>query len=253
MIAFEINEGVGRLTLDRPPVNALDRTMIELLDSAIEQIRATDECAALIVQSNAKVFCAGADIDMLKGFIFGPNAEEDVFTLSTTMQAVFEKLESLPIPTIAAIEGAATGGGLELALACDLRIASETAVLGLPELKLGLVPAAGGTQRLVRVAGRSNATKAILMGDLYGGAAALQMGIVDWATPRDNVRTLAAGVALAMADKPRNGVEAVKACLRLAESSEGYRAESNAARRLIGDPSTRARVEAFLAKSSRVR
>jgi enoyl-CoA hydratase len=245
-ISFELQGNVGVLTLNRAPVNALDRAMIGRLSELLDQIRDTSSCGALLVQSQAKVFCAGADIDMLQEILSEGSAGDSIYELSQSMQSTFAKLESLPIPTLAVIEGAATGGGLELALSCDLRIASASAKLGLPELKLGLVPAAGGTQRLVRVAGRSVATRAILTGELFDGEQAERLGIVDWVQPRDNVREQARVLAEVMAAMPRSGVAAVKRCLQLAESAEGYRAEADGARALISAPETRDRVTAFL-------
>src|SRR5207244_2387427 len=118
------------------------------------------------------------------------------------LQAAFTRIEELRIPTIAAMRGPATGGGLELPLACDLRVAAEDARYGLPEIKLGLLPGAGGTQRLTELAGRATSLRLILRGELVSGREACSLGIVHWALPPDEVEPYATELATELARYP---------------------------------------------------
>jgi enoyl-CoA hydratase/carnithine racemase len=154
--------------------------------------------------------------------------------------------------TIAEIGGAALGGGLELALACDLRIAAVEAKLGLPEARLGLIPGAGGTQRLTRLCGRPAAQRLILGAEVIDGATACDLGVVQWAVPRAELRERAAELARRVAALPLGALAASKACIAAAgePGTGGYSLELEATRRLLTEPETRRRVEAFLAGAS---
>jgi enoyl-CoA hydratase len=168
------------LTLNRPQaLNALSGELLIELVEAVEAVAETAEVAALIITGNERAFVAGADITelaRLEGVYSGREA-------SLGGQNVMHEIASLPFPTIAAIDGYALGGGLELALACDVRVASPGAKLGFPEVTLGLLPGYGGTQRLSRLIGPGRALDLMLTGRQVGAEEALQMGLINYLAP----------------------------------------------------------------------
>lgn len=208
-------DGVALLTVNRPQVlNALDRATLDELARVVDHVRADDAIRVLILTgSGDKAFVAGADIKELarnSGLQSNVHAKHG--------QSVMDGLETLGKPTIAAINGFALGGGLELALACSIRLASDNAKVGLPEVTLGIIPGFGGTQRLSRVVGRGRAMHMILTGKPIGAAQAEQWGLVSAVHPQaellDAARKLAGGLAglsqvtLRIAEETvRNGLE----------------------------------------------
>jgi enoyl-CoA hydratase len=163
------------VTLDRPEVlNALSFELLRDLGAALDQVAGGDGRAVLIIGAGDRAFCAGADIKELMGRSL--NAQRDGAAFG---QAVLAKLDALPIPSIALINGYAFGGGLELALACTFRLALPTARLGLPEIKLGLIPGYGGTQRLPRLIGEARALEIILTGRTVEAKEAERIGLVN--------------------------------------------------------------------------
>jgi enoyl-CoA hydratase/carnithine racemase len=172
-----------------------------------------------------------------------------MYAFVAAIQRLFARIERLPQVTLAEISGSALGGGLELALACDLRVAATTAKLGLPELQLGLIPGAGGTQRLTRLCGRAVAARLILGAETIDGVAARSLGLVQWAVPPAELQAYAAATARRVAALPRAALAAGKACIAAAgePGRGGYADELEATRRLLGEIETRRRVNAFLA------
>lgn len=170
MISIERIGGVACIELNAPPVNALGLKMRKALSAAIQELDADDQIQAIVLRSALPLFCGGADIaEFRTGAVWD---KPDLPDLCLT-------IEACRIPVIAAIAGPAMGGALEIALACDYRVATPDAVMGLPEIKLGLLPGAGGTQRLPRIAGLEAATRMILSGDPVSGDFALSCGLVD--------------------------------------------------------------------------
>jgi enoyl-CoA hydratase/carnithine racemase len=169
------------------------------------------------------------------------------------IQRLYARIEKLPQVTLAEIGGAALGGGLELALACDLRVCALEAKVGLPEAQLGLIPGAGGTQRLTRLCGRSVAARLILGAETLDGAAARELGLVQWAVPRAELPERAIEIARRIAALPAAALAASKACIASAcePGRGGYSEELEATRLLLTNPETRERVEAFLAGKPR--
>jgi enoyl-CoA hydratase len=166
------------------------------------------------------------------------------------IQIVLQRIESLPMATVAEVNGAAMGGGLELALACDFRVAANEAKLALPEVGLGLIPGAGGTQRLTSLCGPSVAKRLILGAEVMDGATAEALGVVHWAVPRTDLAEYAAALVDRLKKLPRAAVAAAKSCIcaRLDPSRNGYEEELAATRDLLlNEPETRSRVESFLA------
>jgi enoyl-CoA hydratase len=163
------------LTLSRPDaLNALNFGMIERISEALEAVARSDARALVITGAGERAFCAGADITELTGRTLLAQMAGAEFG-----QRVFSKLDTLPIPSIAAISGFALGGGCELALSCSFRLATPRARFGLPEVKLGLIPGYGGTQRLPRLVGESRALEIILTGRMVGAEEALAIGLVN--------------------------------------------------------------------------
>ena len=183
-------EEFALLTLNRPDaLNALSFATIDELSRKFDEAAGSDARALLITGAGTKAFCAGADIKELTG---RPLAEQK--RGAEFGQAVFAKLDRLPMPSVAVINGYAFGGGLELALACTFRLATRNAKMGLPEVKLGLIPGYGGTQRLPRVVGVARALEMIMTGRTVDAEEAARIGIVNRLIDGD---TMAAGVAFA--------------------------------------------------------
>jgi len=159
--------------MNRPPVNALNREMALDLGDALDVAENDADIRALVITSRLKAFCGGADLQMNLGF---DRLEMGQWTF--LIQRLYDRLERLPLPTIAALNGSAAGGGLELALACDIRVVAPEALLSLPEVKRGILPGGGGTQRLVRMVGFGRAMEIMITGRGVSAAEAVQIGLV---------------------------------------------------------------------------
>ena len=174
LVTLEVDGGIGTIRLQRPPMNALNAQMQDdLRDLAIEAGGRSD-VSAVIVYGGAKLFAAGADVKQMQAMTYA-----DMVERSGELQAAFTALAQLPKPTVAAITGYALGGGLELALACDFRVCAQDAKLGQPEILLGIIPGAGGTQRLPRLIGPSRAKDLVFSGRFVDATEALAIGLVD--------------------------------------------------------------------------
>lgn len=178
------------VTLNRPQaLNALNNEMIGAIDKAIDEAAASDARAILFIGAGDRAFCAGADITELQG-----NTVIEAKRFAERGQRVFAKLDTLSIPSVAVVNGYAFGGGLELALACTFRVASKTAKVGLPEIKLGTIPGYGGTQRLPRVVGEARALEIIMTGRMVSAEEAERIGLVNRLVDGD---ALEGGIAFA--------------------------------------------------------
>jgi enoyl-CoA hydratase/carnithine racemase len=173
-LSLDVDAGVGTLRLDRPPMNALNAQVQDELTAACAEIRDRTDIAAVVVYGGEKVFAAGADIKEMQAMSYADMADRSV-----ALQRAFTALALLPKPTVAAVTGYALGGGCELALACDFRVCSAEAQLGQPEILLGVIPGAGGTQRLSRLVGPARAKDIIFTGRFVGAEEALAIGLVD--------------------------------------------------------------------------
>ena len=173
-IKVTIEDGIATIRLDRPKMNPIDADVQESLGRAAADIGADESVRAAIITGGDKVFAAGADIKEMQAFDY-----VDMVERAHLIQDAYRALAELPIPTIAAIEGYALGGGCELAMTCDFRVASKEATLGQPEILLGLIPGAGGTQRLVRFVGQSKAKDLVFSGRFVKADEALEIGLVD--------------------------------------------------------------------------
>jgi enoyl-CoA hydratase len=181
-VRLEVEGGVGTIRLDRPPLNALSRQVQEELLHVAQEAAARDDVRAVIVHGGEKVFAAGADVKELDAL-----TPAEMARLARRLSAGLGALATIPKPTVAAITGYALGGGLEVALACDRRIAGENAKLGVPEILLGVIPGGGGTQRLARLVGPARAKDLVFTGRFVKAQEALAIGLVDEVVPADDV------------------------------------------------------------------
>ncbi|MEO8309905.1 MAG: enoyl-CoA hydratase/isomerase family protein [Caldimonas sp.] len=248
MIASERRGPVLVATLSRPPVNAIDAHLLAQLATVIDAAEADDGISVLHLRSAHAVFSAGADLALMRECISGPAGAETMVALVREMQRLFARLEAAPFVSLAEIGGAALGGGLELALACDLRVASCEARLALPEIGLGLLPAGGGTQRLTALVGPSVARRLILSGEDIDGVEGQRLGVVQWVVPAAELAAWSAQLAARLGANPRAAFAANKRCVALAEGgcAAGFAEEIAATRALYADPKTLERVSAFL-------
>jgi enoyl-CoA hydratase len=181
-VTLEVADGVGTIRLDRPKMNAISfQVQVELRDAAAEATE-RDDVRAVVVYGGERVFAAGNDVKEMAELSYA-----DMVKRGVSLQSAVTAVARIPKPVVAAINGYALGGGCELALAADLRIAAEDAQLGQPEVLLGIIPGAGGTQRLSRLVGPSRAKELIYTGRFVKADEALTMGLVDRVVPREQV------------------------------------------------------------------
>ena len=195
-ILYEKSEGMAVITLNRPKsMNALNSALFKELDDALTKIERDDEIKVVILTGTEKFFAAGADITEMEGIL----TPVDAHRFLKDVQAVFNRIEDLEKPVIAAVSGLALGGGCELTLACDLRIAAENATFGQPEIKIGVIPGAGGTQRLPRIVGLTKAKELLYTGDFIDAQEAYRIGLVNKVVPlaslMDEAKKMAAKIA----------------------------------------------------------
>jgi enoyl-CoA hydratase/carnithine racemase len=209
-VSFEVSEdGIGTIRLDRPPVNALNATVARELSEAFDAARAEEKARSVVVWGGESVFAAGADIKEMTNL-----DPVTMYQYIGDFQAVFTRLERLPKVTIAAINGYALGGGCELSLACDFRICAEDSQIGQPEILLGIIPGAGGTQRLPRLVGVGRAKDIIYSGRFVKADEALSIGLVNKVVPADRVYEEALSWARRYAGGPAVALYAAKQAIQ---------------------------------------
>jgi enoyl-CoA hydratase/carnithine racemase len=250
LISLTIDGAVATATLARPPVNAIDEAWIARLLEIVRTVEDTRSARALVVRSAEKAFSAGADLALMRSRFESEAGRAKMVEFAGAMQRAYARLEESRIVSIAEIGGAAMGGGLELALACDFRIASANAKLGLPEARLGLLPGAGGTQRLTRLCGETVAKRLILGAEVVDGSEAARLGIVQWAVPADELICRAQRLATELATLPAESLAACKRCIGAAANGDGkgYELELEATGMLLASADTQGRVRDFLEK-----
>ncbi|WP_329352209.1 enoyl-CoA hydratase-related protein [Streptomyces sp. NBC_01261] len=202
---FEVADGVGTIRLDRPPMNALDTETQDGLRALAEEISRREDVRAVVVYGGEKVFAAGADIKEMQRM-----DHAGMVVRSRALQESFTAVARIPKPVVAAITGYALGGGCELALCADFRIAADNARLGQPEILLGLIPGAGGTQRLARLIGPSKAKDLVFTGRMVKADEALELGLVDRLVPAADVYAEAYAWAAKLAQGPAIALRAAK-------------------------------------------
>ncbi|MHA6805416.1 enoyl-CoA hydratase/isomerase family protein [Salinifilum ghardaiensis] len=206
LVNLEVEGAVATLRLNRPPMNALNRQIEGELREAAEEAAERADVRSVVVYGGEKVFAAGADIKEMADMSYADMAEKETSGLSRAVAAVAR----IPKPTVAALTGYALGGGLELALACDRRVAADDVQVGQPEILLGVIPGAGGTQRLARLIGPSKAKDIIYTGRFVGADEALSLGVVDQLVPSGEVHSTAHAWAGQFGNGPARALAAAK-------------------------------------------
>ena len=209
-VTLEAKGPIGILTMNRPEaLNALNEQVLRDLDAALDQAAAQDDILVLVLTGAGRSFVAGADIAQMKDL-----SPMEAKRFGLYGNGVFLKLENFPKPVIAAVNGFALGGGCELAMSCDIRVASEKAKFGQPEVGLGITPGFGGTQRLARIVGTSNAMELILTAKTISAAQAQEMGLVSHVYPPEELMDKALELAQAIAANAQVAVRESKAAIR---------------------------------------
>lgn len=208
-IIYEKEEGICIITFNRPKqLNAISFQLKEEVSDAFDKMEKDDDVKAVILTGGTKAFCAGADIKERSGVVRTQPAY--YFSQRKTHFDFYGKIEHFEKPVIAAISGVAVGGGCEISLACDLRIASETARFGVPEVKLGMIPAGGGTQRLPRIIGITKAKELLYTGDFIDAQEAYRLGLVNKVVPVEQLMDEAKALAQKIAQNPPLAVKFAK-------------------------------------------
>jgi len=250
MLNLEVIESIARITLCNPPVNALSRSWADRFFAILDDLESRDDWKVLVLQSNQKVFSAGGDIKQYASRLHSPDAGDLLAEEAAYYQKLFSRISALPQVSIAVIGGVAAGGGMELALACDLRITSEVTKLGLPEVGIGLLPAGGGTQRMTRLCGAGVALRLIGLAELVTGREALAIGLVEWAVPPAELDDMANEIAQRLALQAPEALQAAKACISAANDPmrNGFAYELTFPPSLMRTSATQARIHDFLAR-----
>ncbi len=247
-VKINIEDRVAVLTIDHPPANAFNRATVEDLDKAMDELIANDQVKVIIITGAGQfAFVAGADINEIGAVKTAAEAKEFIFK----GQQTFSKIEDCPKPVIAAINAVALGGGLELAMACHIRIMSDRARVGQPESNLGIIPGWGGTQRLPRLVGPSKAIEIIITGDMVNAQEAFRLGLANKVVPAGQVLFEAMGLAKKIASKSNlTNTAALRAVYGGMKTTlaEGLLVEADQFSALIGSHDTEEGVSAFLQK-----
>lgn len=248
MISHKFNGPVAILSLNRAPVNAINEEWLDQFDEALGEIENNDEIIVVRIQSNQKVFCAGADLQLMSGRLASKDGREKMISLVSRIQRIYKRLENLNSVSIAQIDGAAIGGGLELALACDLRVISETAKVGLPEASIGLLPGAGGTQRMTRICGEDVARRLILGAEIIDGKKAQQLRLAQWCVSPAEIEDFTSKLVDRISQLSGPALAACKASIAGAvdPSQDGYQLEIEGTSKLFANSDSQNRVNRFL-------
>ena len=207
-VKLDVTDGVATVTVDRPPVNALNSEVQDELRQAAAECGRRADVRAVILWGNQKVFVAGADVKE-----FARMSPQDMMRGAAALSGALDAIAQLPQPVIAAVTGYALGGGCELALAADFRVSADDAKWGQPEMLLGIIPGAGGTQRLPRLIGPAKAKDLIFTGRFVDAAEALEIGLVDAVVPAEQVLPTAQAMAAKFARGPGLALRAAKAAI----------------------------------------
>lgn len=243
----EVKNNVAYLTIQSPPANALSSQIIKDIDKHLTDIEANPEVKVVVLHGEGRFFSAGADI---KEFTSLQEAS-DYESLALNGQKVFQRIEDFELPVIAAIHGAALGGGLELAMSCHMRIVGENAKIGLPELNLGIIPGFAGTQRLPHYVGSAKAAEMILSGEPISGKEAAAFGLANKAVADDEVLNESKALAEKFAAKSKPTIQHIMELLGYSRSerlAQGAAAEAVAFGKVFGSEDASEGIQAFLEK-----
>jgi len=238
---------VARITLHHPPANVLNLSVLKELEQVLNEVEEDEYVRVVIVTGTGRFFCAGADMHELAHLTTVHSGSE----FAVRGQSLLSRIERSEKPVLVAINGTCVGGGLELALACHIRVAAAGVQLGLPEIKLGLIPGFGGTQRLPRVVGASKAVEMILTGDSLSAEEALRIGLVSQVVPPQKLVAQTEAIAALITARGKTAVEAALHAIRGGLDiplSEGLAREAELFSRLCVTPDKKEAVQAFLEK-----
>ncbi len=246
MINVEIAGPAATVTLGRPPVNAIDPEFVVALNKAVDKL-VEARPTIVVFRSNQKCFCAGADLSLIRGYFTAPDGVDQMLVYVKSLHAVFNRIESLEAVTLAAIDGPALGGGFELALACDLRIATARAKVGLPEARVGMIPGAGGTQRLTRLAGPGVSARLILGGEIVDGPEAARLGVVQWSCAPEGLDAQIDEIVTRVSGLSRGALIASKDCIAawFDPAVDGYATEIEKPKHIMRTEEAKRFVDAF--------
>jgi enoyl-CoA hydratase len=250
-ISTEQDGAVAVVTIDHPPVNALSAPLLEELEAELDRLDADETVRAIVlVGAGERAFVAGADISEFPS-LREAAAEANERGSARGIQKLGHRMDAANTPFIAAIHGFCLGGGLELAMCCDIRVASDDAQLGQPEIKLGLIPGGGGTQRLPRLVGIGRAQYLNMTGDFIDAATAYDWGLVEKVVSRDELRDTAVGIARTIASRSPVSIGVLRELARTTRDlslEEGLRREADGFRRCLESEDGAEGVAAFLEK-----
>jgi enoyl-CoA hydratase len=246
-LSWTVENYVAKVTINRPPANALSRALILEVNELLSAVEHDDSVRVIVLHGEGRFFSAGADIKEFTSIKTG----EEFSALAASGQAIFERVERFSKPVIASIHGAALGGGLELAMSCHMRIVSETAKLGLPELQLGLIPGFAGTQRLPRLVGMPKAAEMLLTSDPISGVEAVQWGLANRAYAEDELLGKTMELATKIAKKSPVAMKAAIEMLQFAKTyayDEGVKAEAQSFGTVFVSEDAQEGISAFIEK-----
>jgi len=250
-VSSELDGSVAVVTIDHPPVNALSASLLEELEAELDRLDRDDDVRAVVlVGAGERAFVAGADISEFPSLSQAATEAQEQGS-ARGIQKLGHRMDAARTPFVAAIHGFCLGGGLELAMCCDIRVASEDAQLGQPEIKLGLIPGGGGTQRLPRFVGIGRALLLNLTGDFIDARTAYDWGLVEKVVPRDELRETALGIARTIAARSPVSVGILRELARTTRDlslEEGLRREADGFRRCLESKDGAEGVAAFLEK-----
>ena len=251
LVTTEQDGAVAVVTIDHPPVNALSAPLLEELEAEIDRLDADASVRAIVlVGAGDRAFVAGADISEFPS-LRDAAAEAQERGSARGIQKLGHRMDAADKPFVAAIHGFCLGGGLELAMCCDIRVASDDAQLGQPEIKLGLIPGGGGTQRLPRLVGIGRAQYLNMTGDFIDAATAYDWGLVEKVVPRAELREAALGIAKTIAARSPVSIAVLRELARTTRDlslEEGLRREADGFRRCLESEDGAEGVAAFLEK-----
>ncbi|WP_285399849.1 enoyl-CoA hydratase-related protein [Lysinibacillus sp. fls2-241-R2A-57] len=215
-LLVEVENNIATITINRPPVNPLNTQVFNELSDVFSKLDEEDDVRAIVLTgSGEKAFVAGADISEMAGLdLVGINK------MNKVSRSVFTQIENSTKPVIAALNGMALGGGLELALVCDLRISTEKAKFAFPEVGLGIIPGGGGTQRLPKIVGQGIAKELLYFGEMFDAVRALELGIVNKVVPAEEVIPVAKEWAKKLAQKPPVALQMVKQAVNAGSNTD---------------------------------
>lgn len=246
-ISLEVRNGVGRIKFDRPEkLNAVNPEVLRQLEAALALCEADEQVGVLVLTGDEKAFIAGADLENMS-----EAGVRQALELTEQTMRVQERLADFPRPTIAAVAGYALGAGFEIALCCDFRIGAENAVLGLPEVGLGIIPGGGGTQRLPRLIGLAAATELVLLGARIDARRAVELGLLNKVVPLGSLEEEVNALAAQLLSKPALALTAAKVAMGRGANmalKDGLKLEQSLFAMLFGTRDRQEGISAFLEK-----